>query len=263
MGQAFRAPREGDPDRPCAMNWTTGDTLGSLVERYKRDGNPEHAETRTEAVPRADHPGDLGHRPGVQRGRDGRLARREVAAHWVQSPRPSILVAVSRYWEVTHDPETLEFAEAFADGQVAALQPHGGDCRIRPDGTFGGHNSHLHMRAVLGVAHLGALPGEPRYVTSARGVYEYPRSLGTDLGMVPRDSLGRRNSETCNTADMMDVARWLANAGLTEYWDHVERYVRNYVGQAQWFVTPEIREIYRSSLQGQPRRRGGGRIRRS
>lgn len=244
--------REGDPEQPCAMNWTTGLTLGSLLERHERDGDPQHLKLARRLflglrslaswdTGRAYYEGGLS---GWRR--DGRWLLTGCSPH-----SPSILMAVARYWEVTHDPEVLAFARAFADGQLAGLQPGAGDFRIRPDGTYGGSNCHLHVRAVIGVAHVGALTGDPRYVDWARNVYEFTRSMGTDWGWFP-ESPRVGNSETCATGDMVDLARWLARAGYAEYWDHVERYVRNYVSQAQFFLTPEFRKIYRSANKDKP-----------
>jgi hypothetical protein len=77
--------------------------------------------------------------------------------------------------------------------------------------------------------------------------------MGTDWGWFPESPNPHHPySETCNTADMTDVALWLARAGYTEYWDHVERYVRNYTVQAQWFVTPEYEALYRDLHQDDP-----------
>jgi hypothetical protein len=243
--------REGNPELPCAMNWTTGLTLGSLLERHERDGNPEHLKLARKLFLglRSLANWDTGrayYEGGLSGWRDGRWLLTGCSPH-----SPSILMAVSRYWEVTHDPDALAFARALADGQLAGLQPGAGDFRIRPDGSYGGSNCHLHVRAVIGAAHLGALTGDPRYVAWARSVYEFTRSMGTDWGWFP-ESPWAGNSETCTTGDMVDLARWLARAGHTEYWDHVERYVRNYVSQAQFFLTPEFRKIYRSANKDKP-----------
>jgi hypothetical protein len=109
------------------------------------------------------------------------------------------------------------------------------------------------MRPVLGVAHLGALLHNPRYLDWSRRAYEHLRSMGTDWGWFPESpSPTHPYSETCNTADMVDVAVWLARAGYTEYWDHVERYVRNYTVEAQWFVTPQYEALYRDLHQDNP-----------
>ncbi len=61
---------------------------------------------------------------------------------------PCILDAIAGYLEATRDKEVLDFALAFAEGMMAGLQENLGANRIREDGSFGGANSHLHMRAV-------------------------------------------------------------------------------------------------------------------
>jgi hypothetical protein len=166
---------------------------------------------------------------------------------------PSILEPVVRYYEASGDHEALDFAKAFADGQLADLQTKIGPCRIMPDGSFGGWNSHLHMRPVLGVAHLGAILHDARYLDWAKKVYEYLRSMGTDWGWFPESpSPTHPYSETCNEADMVDVALWLARGGFTEYWDHVDRYVRNYTVAAQWFVEPDYEALYREVQKANP-----------
>ena len=151
------------------------------------------------------------------------------------------------------DPDALAFARAFADGQIADLQSKIGPCRIMPDGSFGGWNSHLHMRPVLGVAHLGAILHDARYLDWAKKVYEYLRSMGTDWGWFPESPIATHPySETCNEADMVDVALWLARGGFPEYWDHVDRYVRNYSVAAQWFVEPDYEALYREVQKANP-----------
>ena len=236
-----------------AMSWTTGETLVSLVERHKRGGDDELMEQGRKLFHglRSLATWDTG-RAYYVGGLDAWSGEAWLGTN-ANEQYPSILEPVVRYWEHSGDPEALEFARAFADGQLANLQPDMGACRIREDGSFGGWNSHLHMRPVLGVAHLGALLGEPRYVDYARRVYEHLRSRGTDWGWFPEcPTPDRIYSEMCNTADMLDVAVWLARAGHTEYWDHVERYVRNYSVESQWWVTPEYEALYRDIHKDNP-----------
>jgi hypothetical protein len=237
----------------CVMNWTTGETIVSLVERYRRGGDREYLKLAGKMVRGLKKLAtfDTG-RAYLEGGLDGWLD-----GHWLGTNAceqyPSILEPVVRYWETSHDPEALDFARAFADGQVADLQPRLGPCRIMADGSFGGWNSHLHMRPVLGVAHLGALLHEPRYLDWSKKVYEYLRSMGTDWGWFPESPIPTHPfSETCNEADMTDVALWLARGGFTEYWDHVERYVRNYTVAAQWFLEPDYEALYREVQKANP-----------
>ena len=55
----------------------------------------------------------------------------------------------------------------------------------------------------------------------------------------------RELSETCATSDMVSVAFWIAQAGFPEYWDHVERALRNYLRPQQFFVTADYEALYR------------------
>jgi hypothetical protein len=159
--------------------------------------------------------------------------------------------------EVTKDPETRKFAEAFADGTIAGVQKNLGANRFREDGSFGGANCHLHMNAVLGVAHLGVLTGNPRYLDWSRRVYDWLITQGTDWGWFPEGPESKdnesKNSETCATGDMTDVAACLARAGYSRYWDDVERFVRNYCREAQFFVTPEYETLYRNVHKDNPK----------
>ncbi len=229
---------------PCAMTWTTGATLMSLVEQYVRTGDRENIPLAKRLVAglkslaswdtgRACYPGGL----GGWRGGD-----------WMYTgcsdSYPCILEPLARYVEVTGDEEALEFAQAFADGNIADLQANLGPNRILKDGSFAGYNCHLHMRAVLGVVHLGVLTRNTRYIEWGRRAYDFLISQGADWGWFP-ESIGTANSETCATGDMADIAAWLARAGYSRYWDDLERFVRNYIREAQFFVTPAYEALYR------------------
>ncbi len=239
------------PCEPCALNWTTGETLAGIVERSVRTGDRAPLTLARKLVDglmnlamwdtgRAYYPGGMGG------WRDGEWFVTRYADNY-----PCILEPVVRYAEVTGDREVMDFAEAFADGMIADLQTNLGDNRIQSDGSFGGSNSHVHARAALGVLHLGARTQNSRYIEWARRVYDFLISQGTDWGWFP-ESIGRINSETCATGDMTEMASWLALAGYSRYWDDVERFVRNYIYQAQFFVTPAYEALYREVHKDRP-----------
>ena len=236
---------------PAALNWTTGNTIVTLLELHQETGEQSYLRQAGKMVRalrslaswdrgRAWYPGGLG------AWRNGWVMTGCAAQY------PSILEPIVRYYEATKNDEALDFAIAWAEGQLAGLQEGAGNNHFRPDGSFT-HvwNTHLHMRPVLGVAHLGALVHEPRYLNWARNAYESLRALGLDWGWFP-ECVGRDYSETCNTADMTDVAMWLAKAGFAEYWDHLERHARNYLREAQFFVTPEFERLYRELHRDKP-----------
>ncbi len=228
----------------CANNWTTDKAVSMLVESYLRDREPGDLARARKLIAglrglaswkggRAYYPGGLGG------WRDGAWMFTGCSDFY-----PCILDPIVGYLEATRDPEALAFAEAFAEGMIAGLQENLGKNRIREDGSFGGANCHLHMRAVLGVARLGVLTKNPRYLEWARKVYDWLMTQGTDWGWFP-ESPGSRNSETCATGDMVALAACLAKAGHAGYWDDAERFVRNYCHEAQFFLTPEYESLYR------------------
>jgi hypothetical protein len=250
-------------DRIYISPWTTGKILVSLAETFARSGDPA-AKQRARQVfvalrglaswdsGRAWYVGGNG--PYL----DGKWYDTFVTVNTSCQTEP-----VFRYWLATGDPEALELAKALARGTVDGLQQNLGCRRVRPDGSFSDH-THMHTHEVWGVAHVGAALHDPRLLEWARQVYEYVRSRGTDYGWFPeRMILGGDKpwdgfpdrvhiSETCVTGDMVSIAACLAQGGYPEYWDHVERYVRNYIRQTQFIMTPPIEAWYRNQWQGKP-----------
>jgi hypothetical protein len=241
---------------PCAMSWTTGKAIVTLIELYERKHDPSDLAKARKLIAGLQSlaswdTGRAYYEGGAGGWRDGKWMNTGCSDAY-----PCILDPVVRYWEVTKDPEVREFAEAFADGTIAGVQKRlnvgNGDNRFQDDGSFGGYNCHLHMNAVLGVARLGQLTGNTRYLEWSRKVYDWLMTQGTDWGWFP-ESPGGGNSETCATGDMADVAACLAKAGHCRYWDDLERFVRNYCREAQFFVTPEYEAIYRQIHKDNPK----------
>lgn len=164
---------------------------------------------------------------------------------WNAQPAPVVEPLVT-YWQATGDPEGLKFAKAYSEGMIGNCQPDG--IRFQPDGTvtggfsFGPH-SHATMHAIWGVAHLGVVTGEQKYVDFAKGVWDWMLTRGTGTGWFPAgpDSC----NETCCISDMMSVASLIARGGHPEYYDFVERYLRNYISNLQFIVSPEFEAYYR------------------
>ena len=251
-------------DEPAVLSWTTDKALMTLVELYVRSGDPEKIVLAKKLVNglrslaswdtgRAWYPGGLG---GWDK--NGWMGTKAGCSDLY----PCFLDPLARYLEVTDDAEARQFAQAFADGMLADLQESLGDNRIRADGSFGGYNCHLHMRAVLGVAHLGVITQNSAYVEWSRRAYDWLMSGSTDWGWFPEgpppSGPGSTNSETCATGDMADVAVWLAKAGYSRYWDDVERFVRNYCRESQFFVTPEYEALYREIHKDTPEQAEAG-----
>lgn len=230
--------------KPCGLSWTTGELLMSLIEQHVRSGDKKVVKLVNKLAKGLKSIANWDTGRAYYAGGMGGWCDGDWFKTGCSDRYPCILEPIARYIEVTDDQETLEFAEAFADGMIADLQANLGDNRILSDGSFKGSNCHLHMRATLGIIHLGVLMRNTRYIEWGRRVYDFMISQGTDWGWFP-ESVGRNNSETCATGDMADCAAWLARAGYSRYWDDLERFVRNYVREAQFFITPEYEALYR------------------
>lgn len=246
----------GNVPKDAVAMWTTGHIMVSLAETSARTGDTKAKERAREVfvalrglaswdAGRAWYAGGLGpYKDGKWYDTFGTFLPGCQTEH------------VFRYWELTGDPEALEFAKALARGTVDGVQKNLGCSRFRPDGSFSAH-THLHTYEVWGVAHLGAVLRERKLTEWARRVYEYVRSRGTDYGWFPERMIlnndkpwdnfpGRvHESETCVTGDMVCIATWLARGGYPEYWDHIERYLRNYIRSVQFFLLPEAEDRYR------------------
>jgi hypothetical protein len=171
-------------------------------------------------------------------GQDGSV----VPNFWNQQPAPIVEPLVT-YYLATGDPEGLAFARAYADGIVHNLQP--GGIRFAADGSFAdplGH-SHATMHAVWGVAHLGQVTGEAQYLDFAARAWSWLLGRGTGTGWFP--AMPDSCNETCCVSDMMSIAACLGRAGQPDFYECVERYLRNYVSNLQFVVTPQFEAYYR------------------
>jgi hypothetical protein len=99
---------------------------------------------------------------------------------------------------------------------------------------------HHNGNALVGISEYAAAAGDPELAAFVRKGYEYARSTGTPLvGYFPEyiddwpDDRTIYDCETCCTADMIQLALNLTEAGQGDYWDDVDRYVRNQLAENQ------------------------------
>lgn len=238
------------PEEKEAWPWSTGKIIRSLSETYVRtdDAASKELARRMFVALR-----------GLASWDSGRAYFAGTAwrgGKWVVNAGPptAALEPIVRYWEATGDPEALEFATDLAEGMIASPEIQPRSAYVLPTGEFHGH-MHSTLHAVWGVAHLGAVRGNTRYVDWAKRTYDYASQFGTGTGWISAalwDEPVRELSETCATSDMVSIASWLAQAGFPDYWDHVERTFRNYLRPLQFFVTPRYEALYRELNRDKP-----------
>jgi hypothetical protein len=255
---------EGDVDRVYTEAdyayhvWGATKILHSAAEDFRRTGNERSREIargimrrlrKLAVYPRPDtcyFPAGMG------------MVRRDgtpVPNGWNRMPAPVVEPLVTAYLALG-DQEALDFATAYAEGIIAGAQP--GGIQIKPDGDIDGGHSHTTMHALWGIAHLGVVTGDNRYTAFAKRSWDFMLGRGTGAGWFPALPGGHPTDETCLTSDMMSNAAMIARGGHPEYFDYVERYLRNRISPCQFVVTPAFEAEYRRANRGC----GEGRIRR-
>jgi len=246
-----------DPAHYYISPWTTGKIMYSLAETFARTGDASARTTarklflglKSLATIQGNTAWFAG---GCGPYHNGKWYDTFVTYNYGVSTEP-----VLHYARLTGDKEALAFAAMLARGTVAGMQANLGDRRIREDGSFADH-THLHTHEIWGVADAAATFGDAALLDWVRRVYTFVTRMGGDSGFFPErmdlpdtvcwDGNPERvfASETCITGDMVNIAACLAHAGLSEYYDHIERFIRNYLRRVQFFVTPEVEMFYRA-----------------
>lgn len=224
--------------------WGATKILKSLSEDYIRTKNPESkalAYKIMQGLKRLSTWDDKG-RCWIASGMGGMRPDGTVA---ISSAQPAPLVeSLITFWQATRDKEALDFAKAYAEGIIDNLQP--GCIVFQRDGSFGDGHGHITMHALWGVAHLGLVTGNMRYIQFAKRSWDWMLSRGTGTGWFPAAPLWANDcAEVCCLSDMMSIASCIAQAGYPEYYDYIERYMRNYIANLQFIATPEYEKRYR------------------
>lgn len=98
---------------------------------------------------------------------------------------------------------------------------------------------HVHSAGwvAMGLARLGAVTKEERYVKAAKGIYDYIRSISSSFGWVPEYAqwhpMTEEHSETCCIRDMICCAWELIKLGYKEYWNDLNLFARNQLMENQ------------------------------
>lgn len=154
--------------------------------------------------------------------------------------RYSVLIdpLVQRY-VLVKDVDALELATGLANFIVS----HSHFFTVRTE--FSGHvNSAL--QTAIGLAKLGRVTGQDKYVAKAKGLYDFIRRSTSAFGWVPEymkwQLIADERCEACCTGNMMICAIELVDCGFPEYWDDVHRFWRNHLSQSQVTETSFIEQ---------------------
>jgi hypothetical protein len=219
----FNPQSHADTDVLWATAWATR----ALIEDFATTGNREalsRAKKALKAVRRyaveANDKGLLRLAPPEKLTLDGQ----EIRFAYRPSLDFCIVEPFVRYYEVTGDREMLDIARGLVDGRLQGYAT----------GRDTGH-THSYWHGLIGIAHLGAVTGEKKYLDWVENQFERWNPLMTDYGWFEATS-NYGASETCAVADLMHVCIYLGRAGRSTRYDLVERTLRNYLPQEQFFI---------------------------
>lgn len=157
-----------------------------------------------------------------------------VLGHWLPVFINGCAIrSMVRWYQLNGQPEHLELAGELVrfSLQPRYWQPEASPKAIvTPDrAQFRGH-IHSYTQLLLGLLEYGAATGDVQLMQKARAGYEYLRNFG-----IPAIGLF---GEACAVGDMTILAIRLSDLGIGDYWEDVDRYVRNHLTELQ-IVDPE------------------------
>ena len=122
-------------------------------------------------------------------------------------------------------------------GKVARyVRDHGGIFDL--EGRFTGDRIHFHGHslALVGLLHYGAAAQDWEMIQFVRKGYEYAKThMISTVGFAPEliTPAEYETSEICSVADMISLGIKLTLAGAGDYWDDVDRWIRNQFAEGQ------------------------------
>ena len=148
-----------------------------------------------------------------------------------QSVRNSImLLALVERYEIKGDEVALDLARGMANFLLGPSR------YFNYKMEFFGH-VHSAGWAAIGLARLGRVVKEERYVKAAKGIYDYIRSISSSFGWVPEYAqwhpMDEEHCETCCIRDMILCAWELIQLGYPEYWNDINLFIRNQMVENQ------------------------------
>lgn len=145
------------------------------------------------------------------------------------------VLPVVRFYELTGYPPALKYAEQLSRWVFYH------DPTVTSEGviTKTGWEGHLHawMDTFSGIIRCSRISSQPNHravVTRARKLYEWVRANYTSSFGWVADSVGSKTCETDTITSFMRLALELVKEGYVEYWNDVERFLRNQLVENQF-----------------------------
>jgi hypothetical protein len=154
-----------------------------------------------------------------------------------------IIQSLAQHYRVTGDERAKNITRKLVHWQKDHAEFFRDDGSFVFDRTFqpgrGGAHFHVHSNCLLGFLEYALAAKDAEVLTYVRKSYEWARRQGVPLvGFFPETVRPDcPNSEGCPVSDMVALAVKLSEGGVADYWDDVDRWVRNYFSELQ--LTPD------------------------
>lgn len=180
----------------------------------------------------------------------------EGAEHSVIAYQGAQIRAFSRWYLLSGDKQALEMARRLTnfilkprfwgtEAERAALSGPAARTELGPvNGVERGHFSgHFHGRLIglRGLLEYALVTGDERLMEFVRDSYEFSRSFG--IGAI---GCFTHCTEACAIADMVALAVKLSDAGIGDYWEDVEQYIRNQLVEHQLLRADLLEQVSRA-----------------
>ena len=172
---------------------------------------------------------------------------------WAATLQGWTLQGVTQFYNATESEIALEFAGKLArylkdyaevfDAEGSFLARHGDSIPRSPESRLGpALHFHHNGNAMDALAEYALASGDAEFIDFVKKSYHYARSLKDSsplVGFFPEyiedwpDERGVVDSEGCCVVDMLLTALWLTKAGVGDYWDDIDRYLRNQFAEMQ------------------------------
>lgn len=209
-----------------------GRMLAYLGNNYRIEHNPCWLELSKQVIERATqeavYQDDYCYYPDSQGG---------MPTGWDAAYAGWTLQGLTQLYRATQNTQALELAGKVArylkdhamifdrDGHFLARHPSSNGLAL---------HFHIHGNALEGLSAYALAANDLEFAAFARSSYEWARATGSALtGFFPEyihdwpDDRPYIDCETCCTADMIQIAMTLSEAQPGDYWEDVDRYIRN------------------------------------
>lgn len=139
------------------------------------------------------------------------------------------------FYRVTGYEPALELSEGLAKWALARLFHN-------DDGSYTFWHYHHGLYALMAVCEYAVAAGDRKMLERVNTCYRFAREMGDPLiGYYPEAQPGSdwylhrhgNTVEVCEVADMCWLALYLIRAGVDDYWDDIDRWVRNVYAEGQ------------------------------